>query len=132
MIPAKLYTDCDTGTWGTDGGPVGFTPTCDPASMSQSRPGKLYKRDAACNFVPDDNFMTLGAAWTTLGTPDAAGHLCVPVPRPTDPAQCAFVAASGNFFDGGTGLTSETLAAVGIPVKVAGQNAPSARAVDVR
>src|SRR5437762_10305672 len=41
MIAAKLYTDCDTGTWGTDGGPVGFTPTCDPASMSQSRPGKL-------------------------------------------------------------------------------------------
>jgi hypothetical protein len=131
MNAPKLYTDCDTGTWGTNGGPFGFTPTCD-ATGPHSTAGKLYKRDAPCTTTPDDTFMALGPNWALLGTPDATGHLCVPTPRPVDPSQCAFVAGSGNLVDSGTGLTVETLTAVDVPVKVAGANAPSAKAVDVR
>ena len=126
LLP-RLHTDCDAGTWGATGGGI-FGVTCDPGSIPPVARGKLYSRTASCGSSPDTSFTS---GWSLLPvTPDAAtGAFCVAVPRPPSPVptdpQCAFVAASGMV--GG----KETVAAVGA-AQLAGQNAPSARALNVR
>jgi len=126
LLP-HLHTECDTGTWGATGGGGVFPILCDPGSIPPVARGKLYSKTATCGTSPDTTLST----WSALAvTPDAnTGAFCVPIPRPPSPdpinnPQCAFVAASGMV--GG----KETLAAVGA-AQLAGQNAPSARAVDV-
>lgn len=122
-IPApKIFSDCDSGSMcGPEPNPFGVTSTC--GTLPNATPGRLFRRDAPCT-TPPSTEIALG--WVAIGAASPTGDLCVPLPRPTDPNQCTYVAGSG-IVDG-----QETLAALGTPVKVAGQNAPSARALDVR
>lgn len=119
-----VHTDCDPGVWGLTGGGGTFQPTCNSAfPVPSTSRGKLYRKDDICGTSPD---MALTSGWTLLPvTPDATGNFCVPVPRPTAPNTCAFIGASGLVAGG------ETPALLGT-AQIAGQNAPSARALDVR
>jgi hypothetical protein len=117
----KIYSDCDAGTLCGPGNALGINPTCDtPSANPTAARGRLYIKNAPCGTSPDP---ALSTGWTLQASPDAAGNACIPVPRPA--TGCAFVGATGTV----NGV--ETLAVLG-SVQVAGQNAPSARALDVR
>src|SRR5262245_49977269 len=123
-----VYSDCDAGTLCGPGNGLGITPTCDtPAANPVSARGRTYLKNAPCGSSPDP---VLSTGWVLQAAPDAAGNACIPVPRPAQPPPpaapvCAFLGATGII----NGV--ETLAVLG-SVQVAGQNAPSARALDVR
>ncbi len=121
--PPKIYSDCDAGTMcGPEPNPLGIPTTCVATQIPTTSPGRLYRRDAPCGTSQEPQ---LSLGWTLVGAPDGNGDICILVPRPADPAQCVYLGASGTV--GGT----ETLATTGV-LEVAGQNAPSARALDVR
>jgi hypothetical protein len=118
-----IFSDCDAGTLCGPGNALGITPTCDtPSANPTANRGRLYQKNAPCGTSPDP---VLSTGWTLLpATPDATGAACNQVPRPASP-NCAFVGATGVV--NGT----ETLAVLG-SLQVGGQNAPSARAIEVR
>jgi len=105
-----LWSDCDAGSGGIDGGLA----TCTEGTAPTIAPGQLYTRNAPCNSLPDAR----KSQWTLLtATAGTGGSKCVTITKPTDNT-CAFI--------GGTSIIAgaETSAMTG-SFRVAGAAAAS-------